>query len=300
MGGAPSGATTSPFHFASQSRMNIRQPRFLLAGAAALVLIAAQLTCHTAAIAGEEALYRAQTAVTGQGQANRLIGFGSCLEDVLIKVSGAQKLAHDNRLPAYKRRAAAFVTAFTYHDQMSGKPKRDEQGTRDRPYDLIVDFDQHKIDGALRALGLTPWLSHRPILAAFIEMRQPARTYILAADSDQTAIQREALLAAAAKRGMSIALPSAAALAKSNVDGTSLLTIGSSSLAPMAAGPGGEVALVGQLVWDDQKLGWATKWRFDWRGRPHRWQLFAVTFDEAFRQAIGDAAQILSGNGDPV
>ena len=27
---------------------------------------------------------------------------------------------------------------------MSGTPKRDEQGTRDRPYDLIVDFDARK------------------------------------------------------------------------------------------------------------------------------------------------------------
>jgi hypothetical protein len=28
--------------------------------------------------------------VTGQGEANRLIGFASCMEDVLIKVSGAE------------------------------------------------------------------------------------------------------------------------------------------------------------------------------------------------------------------
>ena len=34
-------------------------------------------------------------------------------------------------------------------------------------------------------------------------------------------------------------------------------------------------------------------------GRIVRWKLRAVTFDEAFRRAIGGAAQILSGNGDP-
>jgi len=33
--------------------------------------------------------------VTGQGEANRIIGFAACLEDVLIKVSGAHKLAGD-------------------------------------------------------------------------------------------------------------------------------------------------------------------------------------------------------------
>ena len=42
-----------------------------------------------------------------------------------------------------------------------------------------------------------------------------------------------------------------------------------------------------------------TAWRMEWQGRPHRWQFRGVTFDEAFRRAIGGAAQILSGNGDP-
>ena len=51
-------------------------------------------------------LYRAQTIVTGQGEANRLIGFGSCLEDVLIKLSGMLRLAGDPRLDAYKADAA--------------------------------------------------------------------------------------------------------------------------------------------------------------------------------------------------
>ena len=40
-------------------------------------------------------LYRTKTVVTGQDEANRLIGFGRCLEDILIKLSGAQKLAGD-------------------------------------------------------------------------------------------------------------------------------------------------------------------------------------------------------------
>ena len=39
------------------------------------------------------------------------IGFAACLEDVLIKVSGALKLAGDPRLAAYKSRAEDFVNA---------------------------------------------------------------------------------------------------------------------------------------------------------------------------------------------
>ncbi len=252
----------------------------------------------TMAAAGAD-LYRAQAVVTGEGEANRIIGFAACLEDVLIKVSGAHKLAGDRRLAAYKSNAKSFVKAFSYHDQFSGKPKRDEQGTRDRPYDLTVDFEESKIDGILKALGLKPWLSHRPLLAVLVEMKQGPKNFIVTADGTHSDLQRDALLAAADRRGMGVVLPSAQALAKLNLDGAGLKPVPSSTLAAVAAEQGGEVAMVGQLVWDDRKLGWTTHWQMDWQGRMHRWQVRGVTFDEAFRRGIGGAAQVLSDNGEP-
>ena len=165
--------------------------------------------CAGTMAAAASDLYRAQAVVTGQGEANRIIGFASCLEDVLIKVSGAQKLAGDRRLAAYKSNAKSFVKAFSYHDQFSGKPNRDEQGTRDRPYDLTVDFEESKIDDILKTLDLKPWLSHRPRLAVFVEMKQGPKNYIVTADGAQSDLQRDALLAAADRRGMGIVLPSA-------------------------------------------------------------------------------------------
>ena len=245
-------------------------------------------------------LYRTKVTVTGQGEANRMTGFAASLEDVLIKASGAQKLSGDRRLAAYKSKAKDFVRAFSYRDQFFGKPIRDEQGTRDRPFDLTVEFEEGKIDDILGALGLKPWLSHRPSLAVFVEMEQGPRNYIVTADGTQSDLQRDALLAAADKRGMDIVLPGTAALAKSNITGAELRTPSFPALAPIAAAQGGEVVLVGRLVWDDRDLGWATQWQMDWRGQTHRWQIRGVTFDETFRRGIGGAAQILSGNGDPV
>ena len=262
-------------------------------------LIVALTCCSGAMASAAEDLYRAQAIVTGQGEANRIVGFASCLEDVLIKVSGAQKLAGDRRLAAYKSNGKGFVRAFSYHDQMSGTPTRDEQGTRDRPYDLIVDFDEKKIDDLLSALRLKPWLSHRPVLAVFVEMQQGLKKYMVTADADQPAIQRESLLAAAARRGMAVVLPSAAALAESGIHGAEFGTTTSPALGPVTARQGGEVALIGRLVWDDRDLGWTTQWQMDWQSRTRRWRVRGVTFDEAFRHGIGGAAQILSGNGDP-
>jgi uncharacterized protein len=264
------------------------------------ISLTAMLMCCTGTMATEAAdLYRAQAIVTGQGETNRIIGFASCLEDVIIKVSGAQKLAGDRRLAAYKSKAKGFVRAFSYHDQMSGTPTRDEQGTRDRPYDLIVDFDEKKIDDILKALGLKPWLSRRPVLGVFVEMQQGLKKYVVTDDADQSEFQRESLLAAASKRGMAIVLPSVAALAKLSINGVELRTMTTSTLASVAAQQGGEIALVGRLVWVDRELGWSTQWQMDWQSRTHRWQVRGVTFDEAFRRGIGGAAQILSNNDGP-
>jgi hypothetical protein len=131
-------------------------------------------------------------------------------------------------------------------------------------------------------------------------MEQGAKNYIVTTDGPQSDLQRDALLAAADKRGMDIVLPGTAALAKSNITGAELRAPSFPALARVAVEEGGEVVLVGRLVWDDRDLGWATQWQMDWRGQTHRWQIRGVTFDETFRRGIGGAAQILSGNGDPV
>jgi len=182
---------------------------------------------------------------------------------------------------------------------MSGTPTRDEQGTRDRPYDLIVDFDAPRIDDLLKSLDLKPWLSQRLVLAVFVEMEQGTRKYIVTADAKQSDLQRDSLLAAAAKRGVSIVLPDVAALTTSKIDGAELTAMPSATLAPIAAGQGAQASLVGRLVWVDAELGWATEWRMDWQNRPHLWQARGITFDEAFRRGLGGVARILSGNGEP-
>jgi hypothetical protein len=276
-----------------------RQSKRIGARGAIPLALAALFACCVASLAdATDNLYRAQTVVTGQGEANRTVGFAACLEDVLIKVSGALTLAGDPRLAPYKAKAGDFVRAYDYHDQMSGEAKRDEQGTRDRPYDLVADFDKRKIDDTLAALGLKPWLSPRPRLGVFVEMEQGASQYIVTSDAKQSDLQRESLLAAALKRGMAVALPSVAALQKSGITPAELMAAPVSILAPAVSGGGGDVLLRGHLVWSDQDLGWISEWQMDLRGQLHRWQFRGVTFDEAFRRALGGAAQILSGNGE--
>src|SRR5207247_9301413 len=111
----------------------------------------------------------------------------------------------------------------------------------------------------LMELALKPCRSHRPSLAVLVEMQQGPKKYMVTADADQAALQRESLLAAAAKRGMTVVLPSAAALAESSINGAEFGTMTSSTLGPVAARQGGEVALIGRLVCVDRDIGWAAE-----------------------------------------
>jgi uncharacterized protein len=266
-----------------------------------LLTIAAVLLLAVPAVAAESTaeLYRAQTIVTGTGETNRLIGFASCLEDALIKVSGQLRLAGDPRLAPYKADAAKLVRDFSYRDEKGGKPKNDEQGTRDRSFILTAEFDAAGINGVLAKLGVKPWLSRRPVLGVLAELQPGARRFVVAADTKDTDLQRAALLAAAAKRGMQLALPDAAALAAVGANDQPLAAIAPAKLADAATKQGGEVLLIARLVWDDQSLKWNSDWQLDWQdsanqARSQQWRVAVDTFDETFRQGIGTAAQILS------
>src|SRR5258708_20102474 len=84
-------------------RMARQSNRHGAVGAVTRIVVAIALACGSGRFAAAaDSLYRAQAIVTGQGEANRIIGFASSLEDVLIKVSGALKLAADVSLEPYK------------------------------------------------------------------------------------------------------------------------------------------------------------------------------------------------------
>jgi hypothetical protein len=271
-------------------RMFDRNPVHAIRAALSAIFLA----CLATPALADDNLYRAQTIVTGTGEANRLIGFAACLEDALVKVSGQLRLAGDPRLEPYKLDAAKLVRDYSYRDEKGGKPKNDEQGTRDRSFVLTADFDETGINQVLAALGAKPWLSRRPVLAVFAEMQFSARRYVVAGDAKQTDLEKQALLAAADKRGLSLVLPDAVTLQNLGANDAVLANIPPAKLAAAAAGQGGEVVLIARLVWDEQAFRWNAEWQLDGKGERQQWRLSAVTFDEAFRQGLGGAAQILS------
>ena len=250
-----------------------------------------------AAIADE--LYQAQTIVTGQREETRAPGVRQCFVDVLVKVSGDPRLIGDPRVAAMSQGADTFVRAIRYHDRFAGKPIHDEQGTRDRPHDLTVDFDAAKIDEALHSLGLKPWTAQRPRLAMFVAMQQGASSDVLTQDEERGFAPRAALAAASQRIGLPVVLPSRSSAASSGVDVAAVRSASPEKLDRIAKEVGGDLALVGTMAFDEAELGWVADWRIASNGTVTAWRIRGVNFDEAFRNGLRGAAQVLSGNGRP-
>jgi hypothetical protein len=265
-----------------------------LAGSLAIAFL---LSGSLAAAASIADLYRSTAVVSGQGETNRAKGLALCLEDVLVKVSGDPRLIGDPKVVELTSQAAGFVAHFQYRDRMSGVPMHDEQGSYDRPHDLTVDFDAEKIDAVLRSLGRRPWLSARPHVVVFLAVNGRKEKFALTSDRDPD--MRRSLAAAAERVGLPVGLPTNAQLAKQGWNVETLPRSDISNLDAAATAAGSELALAGTLTWSDSALGWIADWRMRSDAKNYRWQIRGVGFDDAFRNGMRGAVQVLSGHGQP-
>lgn len=259
---------------------------------AIVLLLLTTLPC-TASGGWLDELYSARTIVTGQGEKNRETGFRDCLDHVLVRVSGDQRLTHRPEMRALRQRAGSFVRSFSYRDRLAGRPIHDEQGTYDRPHDLTCRYDPMVVDELLAGLGSRPWRDARPSLAVFLDVRRGRPSYRVSPDAPRDAAMRESFALSAEPMAMQISFPSI-----TDVDAWALGP-GAPELARAAKAAGADLALVGKLIWSDADLGWTGTWRLAEGKKEHVWTVRGVNFDEAFRVAVRGAAQILSGNGSP-
>jgi hypothetical protein len=227
----------------------------------------------TAGAARGADLFEGRAIVTGTGPASRAEALPKALSDVLVKVSGDPAVAENPRLA--RLNAAALVQDDVFLDRLTDIPHHDEQGTRDRPWDYIAHFDPGRIRAALAALGSSEWRGPRPrLLARIVVHDQQNGVYPMNNDSDDGERLRQALLAAADRYGMRVALPPRER--------------------PSADIPG-TVPLTGTLRWSEPDFGWVGEWHLSWHGRDHAWRIAGVSFDEAFREAMRGAMAILAG-----
>ena len=264
-----------------------------------LVAVLMVFAAAQAAAQDIDSLYRATAIVTGKGEENRAAGFRLCMEDVIVRVSGDYTLVTSGKAATTVADAAKLVTEFRYRDRLEGIPIHDEQGSYARPHDLTVDFDHARVDAALAAMGSRPWLAPRPRLVVFLGVRNATGTFMLSADGDQGFYMRNSFNAASDRIAIPIGLPTSVEIGGFKLDPETIVAADPAMLDTLARRSGGDQALAGTLVWSDAALGWIATWRLLSGGEIHEWRVSGVSFDEAFRNALRGAAQVLSGNGQP-
>ena len=243
--------------------------------------------------AADAALYSAYAIVTGTDMRQRPWGFAQCLEEVLVKVAGDPRLRDDPRVASLADRADRYVASFDYVDLMAGIPKKDDQGSYDRPHRLTVHFDPAKIDTLITGLGDTPWRGKRPVIVPVLMIRGPKPPpYLLSAQTPRGEEQRGALAEAALEFGMSVRVPTEKEL------GTWVATIDNFQPKPPPA-DGREAIVTGTLEWSETLPGWVGQWRTRWNGVDHHWGVSGVNYDAAFRDIVRGVVLLASERGSP-
>lgn len=272
----------------------------MLVSRRSLLALGGSLALGRAAFADPVAqLYQGRTIVTGRRPETTNPGLGRCLAQVLGRVSGDPRLAQNPALAGYASDPRMGVKSISYRDLYAFRPIKDEQGTRDRPYEMTVKYVPAAIDAVLAKLNSRPWLAERPRLVVFLGVHHIASTFMLDTMVDQGDLMRESFQDAAWNAAMEVVIPSPEVIARGKLTVDGMAQTPFADLAALVDAKVGQLPLAGTLSWSKDLLAWKAAWRLTANGAEHRWGIEGVNFDAAFRNGVGGAAQVLSGNGDP-
>ncbi|MHB8733616.1 MAG: DUF2066 domain-containing protein [bacterium] len=237
-------------------------------------------------------LYQATVIVTGTDTRSRPIGFAQALRNVLVNVTGEPRLRNDPRVSARAAHAGASVASYSYVDRMAGRPVHDEQGTRDRPYNLTVKFIPARIDKMIAALGQRPWRGARPVVVPVLAVRIGTASYLLSAESQDGAAQRASFADMARDFDLTVRFPTDADFAAWGIHPGRFP-------APQKTAASNQAFVTGTLEFNESLPGWVGTWRWRWRGTDYAWGIKGVSFDEAFRDICRGVLRVASGHGAP-
>lgn len=257
-----------------------------------LLLALIVLMSASPALAGDDALYRAETIVTGTEEPERTRGFAIALRQVVVKLTGNIGAASDPRLDAIAGNPHRFVARFSYEDRMKGIPVHDEQGTRERPHFLRVVFASDAIDAELARLGLAKWPAPRPAVALWLAVGAADGAYVLHKSGPQGFGQRAVAAETAARLAIPLILPEEgdAAVQPAHVANRDIGHLRKHA-------PGADAVLAGMLSLAANGY-WDMEWTLWTANGSREWKLAAVSFDTALKNGLETAAIVLSGNAD--
>ena len=240
-------------------------------------------------------LYHGEAIITGQDNLDeRARGVREALTQVLVKVSGDDRIAEHPTLPSILAGADAYVLRYEYADRKKGVQISDEQGTRDRSFHFMVEFDPAGVHGILSRLGLDPWHEDRPRLLVILAVTDHAGAFIVGTEESRGIGHRETLEIDAKRRGLPLVLPKMDTVEALAVSHQEVASTSGAAVGALAASYRAGAVLAGAMTISSQGY-WTTDWTLLADDVPDRWRVPESTFDRAISQALGHSARVLAG-----
>lgn len=240
-------------------------------------------------------LYRGEAIVTGQDNiGERVRGIRTALIQVLVKLSGDDRLIDHPTLAPILANTQSYVKNYEYEDRKKGIPISDEQGTRDRSYYLRVDFDPVGVHGILARLGLDPWHADRPRLLVVLAITDDSGPFIVGTEERRGIGQRDTLFDDAHRRGLPLVLPKMDTVETLAISHTEVASASGQALGALAMSYSAGAVLSGAMAMTSDGY-WSTDWTLMADDMPERWHVSDTTFDRAISQALGQSARVLAG-----
>jgi len=269
-------------------------PRLLVAAAFAVLTI---IGAARADVVPD--LYRGEAIVTGRDNLDeRARGTRLALTQVLVKVSGDDRVGDHPWLPSILANAGTYVAGYAYEDRKKGIQISDEQGTRDRSYHLRVDFDPVGMHGILARLGLAPWHEDRPRLLVVLAVTDHVGPYVVGTESERGQGHRETLFLQAGRRGLPLVIPKMDSVETLALRHREVVETSGMALGALATSYGADAVLAGVMEITGDGY-WYTRWTLMADGMPERWSVPNATFDRAIALGLGESARILAAAGTP-
>lgn len=238
----------------------------------ALSVPAALLVASSTTFANATDLYSATVIVTGcDNLAERSRGIREALPLVLSKLTADPELARLAVEKGLSVDAETLVEKLAYADRKEGVQISDEQGTRERSFELTVSFDAVRIGEIVEELGGSAWTGERPQIGVALRVDDGSSAYLLTRSSEKGYGQRLALQDEAAALALPVTLPETGE----------------------AADLASPVRLAGEMTITPAGY-WDTRWRLEAEGLDESFGFDDTTFDAAIGGALRHSAKLLA------
>lgn len=266
-----------------------------LARAWFLTFTLAVAPCALAAADAVPDLLRGEAVVTGRDNLEeRARGIRQALTQVLVKLSGDDRIGEHPRLAAVLGDAESYVVRLEYEDRGRGIDTVAGQAAPDRSYELHVEFDREQMHAILGRLGLAPWQEDRPRLLVVLSVTDGSGQFVVGTESERGAGQRQSLDTGARRRGLVLVMPKMDSVETMALSHGEIAEAHGGALGALATSYDADAVLSGTMAVTSDG-SWNTDWTLLADGMPVRWQVPNASFDRAIGLGLGQSARVLAG-----